>query len=226
MKTILVVATRASVAEFWTETATGRSVAFNRPPGLSVHLFANNKLGLPSVYNQAIRACIGKPAILVFAHDDLHFLDFFWCNQIAEGLTQFDILGIAGNKRRLPKQSSWAFVDQSLTWDARENLSGVVGHGNGYPPKNLSRFGPSRQRVKLLDGLLLAAKSETLISNDIYFDEIFDFHFYDLDICRQAELKSLTCGTWELSIIHESGGRFGTAGWRNGYKRYLDKWKE
>jgi len=226
MKTILVVATRASVDEFWTQTATGRSLTCNRPTGLSVHLFANNKLGLPYVYNQAIRACIGKPSTLVFAHDDVHFLDFFWCNRIAEGLTQFDIVGVAGNKRRLPKQSSWAFVNEGLTWDARENLSGVVGHGNTFPPSNLSRFGPSRQPVKLLDGLLLAVKSETLLSNGVFFDETFDFHFYDLDLCRQAELKSLSCGTWDLSVIHESGGHFGSPGWRNGYKRYLEKWNE
>jgi hypothetical protein len=224
MKIILVVATRATVDEFWTDTATGRSVAFNRPTGLSVHLFANNKLGLPAVYNQAIRACIGKPAILVFAHDDLHFLDFFWCHRIAEGLTNFDIVGVAGNKRRLSRQPSWAFVDENLVWDTRENLSGMVGHGTGHPPSNLSRFGPSRQRVKLLDGLLLAVKSETLLSSNIYFDEAFDFHFYDMDFCRQAEINSLSCGTWDISLIHESGGHFGTPGWRSAYQRYLDKW--
>ena len=226
MKIILVVATRASVADFWTETATGRSLSFNRPEGLSVHLFAGNKLGLPTVYNQAIRARVGKPSTLVFAHDDLHFLDHFWTNRITEALTYFDIVGIAGNKRRLPKQPSWAFVDEKFTWDDRENLSGVVGHGTSFPPKNLSRFGPSRQRTKLLDGLLLAADSEKLLSNDIWFDEAFDFDFYDLDICRQAELKSLSCGTWDISLIHESGGRFGSPSWHLAYQNYLNKWKE
>jgi hypothetical protein len=193
---------------------------------LSVHLFANNKLGLPAVYNQAIRARIGKPSILVFAHDDLHFLDHFWSDRIIEALTHFDIVGIAGNKRRLPKQPSWAFVDEKLTWDVRENLSGVVGHGTGFPPKNLSRFGPSRQRVKLLDGLFLAANSENLLSNNIWFDELFNFDFYDLDVCRQAELKSMSCGTWDVSLIHESGGHFGSRRWKAAYQRYLEKWKE
>jgi hypothetical protein len=41
----------------------------------------------------------------------------------------------------------------------------------------------------VLDGLLLAARSETLLSNQLTFDERFDFHFYNMDFCRQAEEK-------------------------------------
>jgi hypothetical protein len=79
--------------------------------------------------------------------------------------------------------------------------------------------------VKLLDGVLLAAHSETLISKNLRFDERFDFHFYDLDFCRQAEAKHLRLGTWPLSLIHESAGQFGSPAWREAYAKYLDKWK-
>jgi len=60
----------------------------------------------------------------------------------------------------------------------------------------------------------------------LFFDEKFEFHFYDLDICRQAEIKGLSCGTWDLSLIHESRGNFRSEGWQIAYQRYLEKWKE
>lgn len=226
MKIKLIVATRESENNFFLRTATGRSIAFNLPPLFELKLFANNTRGLPSIYNEAIRECANNPATIVFAHDDLHILDFFWASRLKEGLTYFDIIGLAGNKRRVPKQPSWAFIDTKFTWDSQENLSGIVGHGKGYPASNLSIFGAPRQKVKLLDGLLIASESQTLLKNDLFFDENFTFHFYDLDFCRQAEQKELACGTWDLSIIHESGGNFGSEGWRIGYQQYLEKWKE
>jgi hypothetical protein len=45
-----------------------------------------------------------------------------------------------------------------------------------------------------------------------------------MDFCRQAELKGLRMGTWPLSVVHESGGAFGSQGWRDGYARYLQKY--
>jgi hypothetical protein len=224
MKVKLIVATRISEQDFYTKTATGRSLAFHKPPFLEVHLFPNNIEGLPTVYNRTIRESGGDPATLVFAHDDLHILDFYWAHRIAEGLNNFDVIGLAGNRRRVPGQPSWAFVDTNFTWDAPENLSGVVGHGRGFPPSNLSIFGPPRQQVALLDGLLLASESETLLKNNLMFDERFKFHFYDLDFCRQAELKNITCGTCDLSLVHESAGSFGSDAWTASYKQYLEKW--
>lgn len=132
---------------------------------------------------------------------------------------------MAGNKRRVNGQPSWAFVDQKLKWDDQENLSGIVGHGAGFPPSSLDIFGPPFQEVKLLDGVLFAAFSETLIKNHIRFDEKFKFHFYDLDFCRQAEIRGVTMGTIPLSLIHESGGSFGSDDWKLSYQNYLQKWK-
>jgi hypothetical protein len=226
MKIKLVVATRVSEETFFQQTAMGRSLLTRKPSLFELRLFANNTRGLPSVYNEVIQECASDPATLVFAHDDVHLLDFFWCQRVQEGLAHFDIIGLAGNKRRVPQQPSWAFINTQFTWDTRDHLSGVVGHGKGFPPSNLSYFGPPRQRVKLLDGLFLAAQSTTLIQHNLFFDEDFLFHFYDLDFCRQAEEKSLSCGTWDLSVIHESGGNFGSLTWRKAYQHYLTKWSE
>jgi GT2 family glycosyltransferase len=214
-----VCATRESAANFPARTALGRSLApYLRSPSVELKLFAENRAGLPRLYNQAIREAAARPAILIFIHDDVHLVDFFWGMHIVTGLRSFDMIGLAGNKRRVPRQPSWYYVDERFTRDAPENLSGIVAHGAGFPPGNLSYYGPPGQQVKLLDGLFLAVRSETLLANKIEFDERFDFHFYDMDFCRQAELRNLRLGTWTISVIHESGGNFAS-------ERYLEKWQ-
>jgi hypothetical protein len=104
-------------------------------------------------------------------------------------------------------------------------MSGIVAHGSGFPPANVSCYGAPRQQVKLLDGLFLAVQSQTLLANRLEFDERFDFHFYDMDFCRQAEARNLRLGTWTISVVHESGGNLGSPEWRSGYARYLEKWQ-
>lgn len=221
-----VIGTRKNRNAFFTNTAAGNSIPLSNDPMVELVLFPENTAGLSKIYNIAIEESINDPAILIFMHDDVHMLDFFWADQILNSLNKFDIVGLAGNKRRAPNQPAWAFIDEKFTWDKLENLSGVVGHGKCFPPSKLNVYGPPGQEVKLLDGMLLATYSETLIKNNIRFDERFDFHFYDLDFCRQAELANLKMGTWPLSVVHESIGDFGSEGWINGYQAYIDKWKE
>jgi len=223
----LVCATRESGDSFRSTTALGRSLSlYSFLPFLEVRLFEKNVAGLPSVYNTAISEAKQSPAVLVFIHDDVHLCDFNWAFSLLEGLEQFHIIGLAGNKRRVPRQPSWAFVDDRFTWDKPENLSGMVGHGNGFPCRNLSVYGPSMQEVKLLDGLMLACRSEILLEKGLHFDERFKFHLYDLDFCRQAERLGLRMGTWSISVIHESGGSFGSPAWKDAYQRYLEKWND
>lgn len=220
-----VIATRENRDDFVSNTATGRSLSAYCFDYVQIRLFEQNKRGLPEVYNQAIEEARADPAILVFVHDDVHLLDYYFAERMTRSLDKFQLIGLAGNRRRVPGQPSWAFIDDKLTWDAPENLSGVVGHGKAFPPSNVSVFGKPDQEVKLLDGLMLAARSKTLIDKELRFDQAFDFHFYDLDICRQAEAKRVSMGTFALPVIHESGGNFGSEAWRRGYERYLEKWK-
>jgi len=222
----IVVATRVTEADFFKNTATGLSLSKNRPPNLALRIFVENTQGLAGLYNQAIQESSDRSVTLVFAHDDLHFLDYHWCDRIHEGLTHFDILGLAGNIRRIPKQPSWFHVDTKWTKDDSQNLSGFVAHGTGFPPEFMSRYGPARQKVKLLDGLLLAVNNTTCIRNQLMFDERFSFHFYDLDFCRQAETKNLSCGTWDIAVAHASGGHFGSEAWKMAYQGYLGKWED
>lgn len=219
----LVCATRETTEGFAARSALGRSLRLYASL-FQLRLFPGNSKGLPLVYNIAIRESVADPAILVFIHDDVHLLDFYWPTRIFHGLQKFDIVGLAGNRRRANRQPAWIFRDDTFVQDDRENLSGIVAHGKSWPADNISAYGLPGQEVKLLDGLMLAVRSETLIANNLFFDESFDFHFYDLDFCRAAEQRALRMGTWGISVMHESEGSFGTPAWRESYARYLSKW--
>jgi hypothetical protein len=226
----VVSATRHGEHSFNHETMLGRclNIAYKNYP-IKKSIYYHNSQGLPKCYNKAVTEPFEAEEILIFIHDDIFICDFFWLDKVFGGLTTFDVVGLAGNKRRIARQPSWAFkelrVDAGFVWDDPSNLSGIVGHGESFPC-DLSIFGNVFQQCVLLDGLFIAAKRKMFLDNKILFDETFDFHFYDMDLCRQLEEKKLRAGTIPLSVIHKSGGNFGSVGWNEGYKKYLDKWKE
>lgn len=219
MKIKLVVATRASEEDFFSKTATGRSLSFNKPPFLEIRLFPENTLGLSAVYNQAIKESTDPNVTFVFAHDDLLILDFWWYDRVKEGLENFEILGVAGNRSRIPMQPGWNFLQEDP-----KNVSGIVGEGKEYPPTLLAVFGAPKQKVLLLDGLFLAIETTTIHKYNLMFDERFEFHFYDIDFCRQAEIKGVSCGTWDISLIHQSTGDFNSESWKSSFEKYLKKY--
>jgi hypothetical protein len=222
----LVCATRHSETDFHQKSALGRSLggAYADLPGLELTLFPGGNPGLPVVYNTAIRAAARSPAILLFIHDDVHLMDFFWTDRLHIALEQFKIVGLVGNRRRLPRQPGWMFKDEWFTKESPEHMSGLIGHGVEFPCP-IRRFGMLGP-CKLLDGVFLAARSDVLIDNDLYFDEAFDFNCWDLDFCRQAEIKNVTMGTAPIGVMHESSGRFRTEAWMISFKKYLEKWGE
>jgi len=220
----VVCATRKDREDFFTQTALGRSLSLYRPPGVELRLFPRNCRGLPALYNTAIAESLHEEVTFLFIHDDVHLCDFHWADRLANGLTVFDLVGLAGNRRRVPAQPSWLFLDEKLTRDNRENLSGIVGYGRGPVAEGIDVLGPAGKAVKLLDGLFLAVRSTTLRATSLRFDERFDFHFHDLDFCRQAEQNGIRLGTWPISVIHESRANCAGDSWQQGYERYLEKW--
>ena len=224
-------ATRLSTQEFFAGAPLGRSLPIYRtfPKGqvIELRLFAENREGLPSIYNTAIEESRHDPAILVFLHDDVYLSDYYWSKHLHDALEHFDLVGLAGNKRRVPRQASWMYLDGHFTRDNYDNLSGVLGHGDPFPNlKQLSVYGEPGQEVRLLDGVMMAIRSETLIERDLRFDPQFRFHFYDLDFCRQAEIKGVRMGTWAISVVHASAGTLGVDSWRSAYAQYLAKYGE
>ncbi len=221
----IVSATRLSKKEFWNTSALGLSLKrLSHDKRLVWRLSFENRFGLPTIYNARISAD-DRHEIVVFIHDDVWIDDEFFADRIIEGLQAYDVIGVAGNRRRIQRQPNWAFIDTKLTWDDSIYLTGAVAHGKeAFGP--ISHYGVTPAECELLDGVFLAAKTSTLKESDTLFDPRFDFHFYDLDFCRRSRQRGLRLGTWPINLTHQSGGAFGTQNWKQKYRAYIEKWGE
>jgi hypothetical protein len=223
MKIEIICATRLTEGDFRDKSALG--VSLRRLPDdgrLLAKIAVNNGRGLPDVYNEQLMAADDEH-IVAFMHDDVWIDDFFFTQRIIEGLEKYDVIGIAGNRRRVVQQPGWLFIDSRFTWDKNENLSGAIAHGQ-QPFGSISRFGDTPGACELLDGVFLAARKSTLMEKNCLFDPRFDFNFYDMDFCRTARQKGLTLGTWPICLTHQSEGRFDNARWQKSFRVYIDKW--
>jgi GT2 family glycosyltransferase len=221
----VVSATRASEGEFHARSALGLSLRrLGYDSRLLARIACENRRGLPEVYNERITASDAGD-ILVFVHDDVWIDDTFFGMHVVEGLRNFDVIGVAGNRRRVAKQPSWACISPNGLLDDVSNLSGCIAQGKA-PFGAISWFGPVPAECELLDGVLLAARTSVLVAAGITFDARFRFHFYDVDFCRAARQRGLRLGTWPICLTHQSLGNFGGADWREMYRRYLEKWQD
>jgi tetratricopeptide (TPR) repeat protein len=220
----IISATRMSENEFWNDSALGISLrSLKQDKRLKAKISFENKRGLPDVFNGLILAP-GDDGILVFVHDDVWVDDFFFADHVIDGLEKYDVIGVAGNRRRIVNQAGWGYLDEALTPADKGDLSGSIAHGD-QPFGVVSSFGPMPGQCELLDGVIIAAKKSSLISARVRFDSCFDFHFYDIDFCRTARKNGLRIGTWPIYLTHQSEGAFGSPGWHKMYKRYIEKWK-
>ena len=222
----VVSATRLSESDFWGRSALGLSLRrLSRDSRLVPRVAFENRRGLSEVFNERIETATAD--LLVFVHDDVWLDDFFLADRVIDGLRSFDVIGVAGNRRRVPRQPAWAFVGKNaqgrFVWDDRQFLSGAVAHG-AKPFGAISLFGTAPADCELLDGVFLGIRRSTLQAHGVRFDPAFDFHFYDLDFCRSARAAGLRLGTWPIAMTHQSGGAFGTARWAQMYQNYLEKW--
>ena len=222
----VVSATRLSESDFWSRSALGLSLRrLSRDSRLVPRVAFENRRGLSEVFNERIETATAD--LLVFVHDDVWLDDFFLADRVVDGLAAFDVIGVAGNRRRVPRQPAWAFVGNNaqgrLVWDDRQFLSGAVAHG-AKPFGAISLFGNAPAECELLDGVFLAARLSTLQAHAVRFDPAFDFHFYDLDFCRSARAAGLRLGTWPIAMTHQSGGAFGNERWSQRHRQYLEKW--
>lgn len=219
-------ATRKSEEAFWKEAPLGQSLQrLQDTEYISVLIRYDNKDGLPAVYNAAL-ATARDSDIIVFLHDDVWLNDVNLIEKLRFSLSKFDLIGVAGNKRRKDKQPAWLFSELArgqFIWDWA-NLSGTIFHGtpNQF---SLMEYGPGPTECKLLDGVFLAVRTSSAIQTNLLFDPTFSFNFYDMDYCRNATRRGLTLSTWPIDLIHQSAGNFGSPGWQSAYASYLDKWK-
>lgn len=224
-RVVIVSATQRTEDDFWENSALGQSLSHHlkHDDRLCAVVAYGNTRGLPEIYNEAIDLA-EEDDVLVFMHDDV------WIDEqgsfadiLIDGLAQFDVLGVAGNRSRKPGQPAWGFIDSNLTPDNPNNLSGRIAHGE-KPFGAMSYFGELPDACELLDGVFIATQKKRLSKQNVRFDPRFDFHFYDLDFCRSARKSGLKLGTWPIRLTHQSQGNYRSAHWRDKSKVYLEKW--
>ena len=205
----IISATRMSEEQFWSTSALGQSIRriAEEDPRLRASVAFNNTRGLSELFNAQIHAS-SNDSVLVFVHDDVWITDYFFGDRLVEGLKTYDVIGIAGNRRRVANQPCWICTDMNMKWDERSNLSGGASHGQEALGE-VSIFGQTPAECELLDGVFLAARRSRLMKSNVQFDPRFDFHFYDMDFCRTARKNGLRMGTWPICLTHQSTAAFG-----------------
>ena len=233
MGLLFVSASRMSETEFAARSLLAKSLAsVSVVTPLTLRLFAENSQPLADCYNQVIEEA--KPDdVLVFVHDDVHLDDWLVGWRVQEALQHFDVIGIAGNRRRQHGQETWYLQPGQMINGVKHlnqfdsaYLSGMIQHGQGND-LSISEYGPTPMPVKLIDGVFMAARAGRLQQSGLRFDSKLAFHFYDLDFCRTAEQLGLKIGTWPIAITHVSKGEsIHSQAWNDACEFYFAKWGE
>lgn len=222
---VITTATRLSAADFAKQSLLGRCLPrLGELQAVGLSLAHGNSKPLGEVYNQAIDEA--RPDdVLVFVHDDVHLDDWLLASRLEEALQVFDVVGVAGNTRRYAGQMTWYLPPGQTQGMDDPHLSGAVRHAPTPDGGWLTVFGPTPRPVRLLDGVMLAARAGRLQQAGVRFDPALGFHHYDLDFCLSAHQAGLRLGTWPIALTHQStGGSVNSDAWRSSCEKFLRKW--
>jgi hypothetical protein len=162
---------------------------------ISSYIFKNNELGLSECYNKILTNPSYLGWTVLFVHDDVILEDLFLYEKLIS--SPYTITGLAGTK-------SFDKKAEHLAWHLAGNPRDFVGEvahkheGQTFTTK----FGPTDSRALIIDGLFISCKVTELVENELYFDEAFGFHFYDICFCLAANEKKVTCGVLPIRAIH------------------------
>lgn len=224
MKYRIVTATAETERGFFHNTPLGQSLSSWMPDYVDLRLFSENSLELPFLYNLAVDECVDNPAVLIFASEDVFLLDFYWPARIFAGLEHFDVIAVAGSTDVRPLQTSWRDELRNNEGDASP-LSGAIAHGEKAGLGEVEIYGPPGQRVKLFESSFFVVPSETLIANQIAFDESFMSPIWELDLARQMAQAELKMGTWDLAIQVRTAPIVNQLN-HSAFSEYFAKWSE
>lgn len=173
--------------------------------------FTQNSTGLSELFQEELnkKDC----DYTVFLHDDLEVHDHFFIQKLIKAHEHYDIVGLAGATTQdytTGKPLVW-----HLSREKPEHSRGIVNH---FIPKgfnnvskshiNSAYFGPTPDRVVVIDGLFMSFKMSSLKDKGEIFDRNFTFHHYDMAMCCNAYDKELSIGVWPIFVIHHGLGEF------------------
>ena len=147
--------------------------------------------GLPhlaAAYNRM--AAQSDAEIVLFVHDDVHFMEPGWDGKLIEALLSgFDVAGVVGSR----EYSGGRIFDSGN----RHGAGKFVCQEDGI--QHVKLLGPCKsvEPVAVIDGMFMAVKKShwQVCRFDEQFDELF---FYDLDYCLRSR-----CCVVDTLIAHE-----------------------
>ena len=106
MTSVLVSATRGDLNQFYLNTLLGRSLKQHPHQDWQCMITANNSAPLADAYNHAISQSDSQSLIL-FCHDDVWLGENNLIPILQAALNQYDVVGVAGNRRSQQGQIAW-----------------------------------------------------------------------------------------------------------------------
>jgi hypothetical protein len=187
-------------------------------PNIEFHIFNNNTRGLSVCYNEVLRDPKHKNKTVLFVHDDVVLEDLFLYEKLMS--SPYSITGLAGAKTfdTSKEKLAWHLCSQP------NNYVGEVTHCHGEKVWTTC-FGPTNARALIVDGLFISCKINDINEGQLEFDEQFDFHFYDIAFCFQANKKHVKCGVMPIRVVHYGiGDSMLTPEWEKANKEFKQKY--
>ena len=195
----------------------------NSKESVELNLQLNNtSMGLSEYYNNCIDKYAKDCEYLIFVHDDVEFINMDLAYQVREGMKEYDILGVAGCRNpQIKDVNLWHLMS------TKHELRGFAGHSCSETGNELhvTSFGPSPNRVAMIDGVFMAIDCEKILETNTRFDDKFRFHHYDLDFSISCNINKLKIGVYPILINHSSPGlREVTKEWEQSNNYFKEKW--
>lgn len=203
MKTLIVTATRKNPSNAEQLELIDSLRSFPESSDFEISVNYSNEKGLPEVYNSYLTEEIAnKYDCIIYVHDDVYIDDIKVFSKIHDKFKEgIGVVGLAGaSEVKLKIPALWHLMSD------RESWSGAVAHPVDDESIYVTSFGPVPKRCVIMDGLFLAVKPLQLIRNEVYFDEQFKFHHYDIDFCLQCNKAGIKMSTTNINAIHVSPG--------------------
>ena len=169
-------------------------------------LYSDNRLaqkGICKVYNEL--ASRAKYPFLCFVHEDVIFPDNGWGNKLVDIFgtdTLTGLIGVAGSKYKSRYFSGWYCNVKEL-----DCANIVHRYDTGDEKINYSPVAKNKaEQVICLDGVFMCCRSE--VWKEMQFNDSFlkGFHFYDIDFSLRVAEKYNIVVSYEIEMIHITGG--------------------
>lgn len=164
---------------------------------ITFHIFKDNKRGLTTCYNEILKDSSNADKTVLFVHDDVVLEDLFLYEKLTT--SPYSITGLAGTKtfNKQAQECAWHLASES-----RSDFVGEVAHS--APQKGIwtTCFGETNSRALIIDGLFISCKVKDLLEKELFFNEAFTFHHYDMSFCLDANAKRIKVGVLPIRVIH------------------------